>query len=74
MLYNDNAIASDESMSKMRDSYAKFSPVHTSSVDTLETKSILESGIYSLFTQEIDLLKSLSNYAQNVKKIRLFCL
>ena len=65
MQYDDTALANEESMCNLQKGYAKMSPVCTASVKTLANEGKLEEGIYSLFSQEIDLLKTLSNYAQN---------
>lgn len=64
MQYNDDAIATNESMSSMRQSYAQLNKVNALKVEN-NSKMWSNNLIYRLYTQEIETLTNLSNYAQN---------
>ena len=65
MQFNDNAIPTNESFNDMKQAYSKLGVFKGNKVETLAEKQVLNDEIYSLFTQEIDLLKILSSRSQN---------
>lgn len=65
MLYNDDAIPTNESIKNMVQSYAKIDKATTLSVGNND-KQPINSNVFNLYNQEVELLKNLSNYAQNV--------
>ena len=65
MLYNDDAIPTNESISNMVNSYAKMNKVNSLNIGNND-KQTVDSAIYSLYIAEIELLKNLSNYSQNI--------
>ncbi|MBQ7603222.1 MAG: hypothetical protein IJU58_03705 [Clostridia bacterium] len=64
MQYNDDAIATNESMHNMCQSYAQLNKVNALKTEN-NPKTWDNSLIYKLYTQEIEMLTNLSNYAQN---------
>ena len=64
MQYNDDAIATNESINNMQEYYAKLGKVSALKNET-QTKIWEDMPIHSLYTQEIEVLNNLSNHAQN---------
>lgn len=64
MQYNDDAIATNESMNNMREQYAQFGKTKILKADKNEA-FFDNNQLYGLYAQEIEMLNNLSNYAQN---------
>lgn len=64
MQYNDDAIANNESMSNMREYYAQ---VGKTKILKTEKNNVFGDAnqLFQLYTQQIQILNNLSNYAQN---------
>ena len=66
MQYNDNAIATDESINNMAKSYAKMSLQSPKTVFAYSEKQTIDPKLFSLLGQEVKLLGSLYDRSQNL--------